>query len=151
MLKEAILPDAEAVILLDFSENYLFLCQDAIQGFQWETDHATLHPFVVYYRSSGPQNSMKEECVRFCEISDCLEHTAITVHCFISCIVHHLVPEVLPHLRKVYYFSNVASSQYKNCKNFLNLCYHEKDFHLAAEWNFFPWDWWNSKATCRTC
>jgi hypothetical protein len=37
----------------------------------------------------------------------------------------------------VYYFSDGASSQYKNCKNFLNLCHNEEDFHVAAEWNFF--------------
>lgn len=35
-----------------------------------------------------------------------------------------------------YCFSDGASSQYKNCKNFLNLCYHE-DLHVAAEWNSF--------------
>jgi hypothetical protein len=47
MLKETILPNTEAVILLDFVESYSFLCHDAIQGFHWETDQATLHPFVV--------------------------------------------------------------------------------------------------------
>jgi hypothetical protein len=77
---------------------------------------------------------MKEENVSFCVISDCLQHTATTVHYFISCIIYHLVSDVLPHLRKVYYLSDGASSQYKNCKNFLNLCYHE-DFHVAAERN----------------
>ena len=29
------------------------------------------------------------------------------------------------------------AGQYKNCKNFLNLCHHESDFGLDAEWNFF--------------
>ena len=27
--------------------------------------------------------------------------------------------------------------QYKNCKNFINLCHHEEDFGSRAEWNFF--------------
>jgi hypothetical protein len=36
----------------------------------------------------------------------------------------------------VYYFSDGASSQYKNCKNLLKLRYHKEDFHVAAEWNF---------------
>jgi hypothetical protein len=48
-----------------------------------------------------------------------------------------LVSDVLPQLRKVYYLSDDASSQHKNFKNFLNLSYHEEDFHVAAEWNFF--------------
>jgi hypothetical protein len=47
-----------------------FLCQDALQGFHWETDQATLHPFEVYYHTSGPENSIKEEYVSFCVISD---------------------------------------------------------------------------------
>jgi hypothetical protein len=136
MLKETILPDTEAVILLDFSENYSFLCQDAVQRFHWETDQATFHPYVVYCHSSGPENSMKEECVSFCVISDCLLCTATTVHSFISFIIHHLVSDILPHLKKVCYFSDGASSQYKNCKNFLSLCCREEDFHAAAEWNF---------------
>ena len=34
------------------------------------------------------------------------------------------------------YFHFLAG-QYKNCKNFLNLCHHESDFGLDAEWNFF--------------
>jgi hypothetical protein len=93
--------------------------------------------FVVYYCSSGPENSMKEECVSFCVISDCLECAANTFHSFISCIIHHLVFDILPHLRKVYYFSDGAVLQYKNCINFLKLCCDEEDFHIAAEWNFF--------------
>jgi hypothetical protein len=79
------------------------------------------------------QNSMKEEYVTFCVISDSLEHTATAVHSFISCIVHRLVSDVFPHLKKVYYFNDGVHSQYKNCK-ILKLCCHE-DFHVAAEWN----------------
>jgi hypothetical protein len=35
------------------------------------------------------------------------------------------------------YFSDGVDSWYKNCKNFLKLCYHAESFHLAVEWNFF--------------
>lgn len=40
----------EAVVILDFAENYSFVVQDAVQGFHWNNDQATLHPFCVYYR-----------------------------------------------------------------------------------------------------
>jgi hypothetical protein len=77
MLKETVLPDTEALTLLDFSENYSLSCQDAIQVFHWETDHANLQDSISYYCISGPKkNGMKEEYVSFCDISDCLEHTA---------------------------------------------------------------------------
>ena len=36
----------------------------------------------------------------------------------------------------VYYFSDGAASQYKNRKNFLNLCYHQADFGIPAQWHF---------------
>ena len=40
-------------------------------------------------------------------------------------------------INKLIYFSDGAASQYKNFKNFINLCHHEKDFDMKAEWHFF--------------
>ncbi len=40
-------------------------------------------------------------------------------------------------VKKIYYFSDGAGSQYKNKFNFLNLLNHEKDFGIKAEWHFF--------------
>ena len=37
---------------------------------------------------------------------------------------------------KIVYFSDGAGAQYKNRKNFLNLCHHKEDFGISAEWNF---------------
>ena len=39
-------------------------------------------------------------------------------------------------LRKVFYFSDGAALQYKNRKNFINLCHHELDFGVPDEWHF---------------
>ena len=36
----------------------------------------------------------------------------------------------------IIYFSDGAASQYKNRKNFVNLCNHMNDFGIAAEWHF---------------
>ena len=41
------------------------------------------------------------------------------------------------HITKVKYFSDGCAAQYKNYKNFLNLCYHYSDFDLETEWTFF--------------
>lgn len=60
----------------------------------------------------------------------------IAVHSFISALVPHL-KESLPHITKLIYFSDGAASQYKNYKNFTNLCHHKSDHGLEAEWNFF--------------
>jgi hypothetical protein len=30
--------------------NYSFIVQDAVQGFYWQNEQATLHPFAIYYK-----------------------------------------------------------------------------------------------------
>ena len=40
-------------------------------------------------------------------------------------------------VEKVFYFSDGCAEQYKNCKIFLNLCFHKNDFNVDCEWNFF--------------
>ena len=51
-LKETLSED-EAIVMLDFAENYSFVVQDEVQGFHWNNVQATLHPFVIYYKLTG--------------------------------------------------------------------------------------------------
>ena len=37
----------------------------------------------------------------------------------------------------MHYFSDGCAGQYKNCKNFINLCLHEKDFGIECSRSFF--------------
>ena len=82
LLKES-LPITSAIILLDFAENYSFVCQDAIQEFYWNIEQATLHPFAVYYRLSTDEEL---RCLSICIISEEREHLASTVYCFINSV-----------------------------------------------------------------
>jgi len=129
-LKDSLSPES-VIVLLDFAENYSFLIQDAVQGHHWDNSQATLHPFAVYYREN---ETLK--CLSFCIISDCMKHDTTTVHAFISVLLFHL-KQILPVVKKVIYFSDGAASQYKNYKNFANLCEHYADFNMEAEWHFF--------------
>lgn len=45
------------------------------------------------------------------------------------------IKQVAPDVNKIIYFSDCASSQYKNKKNIVNICHHKSDFGLEAEWN----------------
>ena len=47
----------EAVIVLDFAENYAFIVQDAAQGFHWNNSQVTIHPVVVYHRNRDTGNT----------------------------------------------------------------------------------------------
>ena len=71
-------------------------------------------------------------------ISDCLHHDTIAFYLFqkffIAFLKKFLSERSQP--KKIIYFSDGAASQYKNRKNFLNLCHHRNDFGIPAEWHF---------------
>ena len=46
------------------------------------------------------------------------------------------IKQILPNLIKCYYFSDGAGCQYKNYKNFANLCHHQAGVGVDVEWNF---------------
>jgi hypothetical protein len=53
---------------------------------------------------------------------------------------NHLIAffkENVPNISNVYYFSYGAPARYKNKNNFINLCHHNIDFGITAEWHFF--------------
>ena len=118
------LKEGEFTILMDFAENYSFLVQEAVQDFHWENSQATVHPFVVYYRENE-----EVQCVNLCVISDCLRHDMITVHVYIGKVINYLKMQ-FSKISHIHYFSDGSAAQYKNFKNFFNLCHRE-------EWNFF--------------
>lgn len=129
-LKEKLKP-GEFLVICDFSENYSFVLQDAAQGFHWNNAQATIHPFVAYYKEEGTVCN-----VSFAVISECLVHNTIAVHLFQRKLIDFLTLKFAIVPKKIYYFSDGAASQYKNRKNFVNLCFHETDFGFIAEWHY---------------
>lgn len=130
--KENLRP-GEFVVTLDFSENFAFVVQEAVQGFHWNNNQATVHPMVIYFWN---QETAKVDHVSYVGISDCLEHDTIAVFMFQQKLVEFL-KEKFTTVTKIKYFSDGAPQQYKNKKNFVNLLNHFKDFSILAEWNFF--------------
>ncbi|KAL5503683.1 hypothetical protein EMCRGX_G010672 [Ephydatia muelleri] len=129
--KEALQP-GEFVVLLDFSENYSFIVQDAVQGYYWTNSQATLHPCVYYYSCDGKE--LQHGSLVF--ISECNIHDTVAVPLFQRQLVEYL-KSTYGVITKITYFSDGCAGQYKNCKNFINLCYHLEDFGVPAEWHFF--------------
>lgn len=130
-LKETLKNNIECIALVDFSENYTFVVQDEVQSFHWTNDQATLHPFVIYYKENG---SIKTETL--CVISDCLNHNTISFYSFQKTFIDY-IKNKYPQFKKIHYFSDGSAAQYKNKKNFINICHHKDDFGLEAEWHFF--------------
>ena len=125
--KQSLKP-AEIVVSADFSENYSFVLQDAAQGFHWNNSQSTIHPFVIYFNDLSHAS--------FVVISDCMSHDTIAVYLFQKRLISFLRSKLGCLPKKIYYFSDGAASQYKNRKNFVNLCLHNHDFGIKAEWHF---------------
>ena len=131
-LKTNLKPTEEIILQGDFAENFSYVVQDEIQSFHWENSQATLHPFVAYYRLEDGTL----EHINICILSDCRDHTTVTVYAFLKVALACLKTK-LPDMKKVHYFTDGCGGQYKNKYNFINLCHHQVDFGLEAEWNFF--------------
>lgn len=128
---KANLKDTEALVTGDFAENYSVVRQDEVQSGHWAKNQITIHPFVVYFKSEGPIKHMN-----FAFLSDCLNHDTIAVYTFQSRLIEYL-KNINPNFKKIFYFSDGSAAQYKNRKNFIDLCYHKTDFKLDAEWHFY--------------
>lgn len=121
------------IVLCDFAENYAFVVQDKIQSFHWNNNQATIHPFVIYYCDN---NNLQH--INYVIVSEDLHHNTVAVHLFQKKLVIRL-KEKFSHngIKKLIYFTDDASAQYKNKNNFINITHHYEDFNIEVEWHFF--------------
>ena len=104
----------EAILQMDFAENYTFQVQDEVQSSYFSKQQATLHPFVLYVKALDSQSAnlqLTHKC--YCVISDNLSHNTEAVYSFLSKLLPQIKSE-FPLVRKMHYFTDGAASQYKN-------------------------------------
>ncbi|KAJ4432757.1 hypothetical protein ANN_21395 [Periplaneta americana] len=132
-MRKETLDEGSVLILMDFSENYSFVVQDEAQGFHWNNGSCTLHTVVVYCKINQDLQSRS-----LCIISDDLDHDVALVYLTQKLVLDFLKSE-FPEapLKHVEYFTDGCAAQYKNCKNFRNICYLEQDFSMKCNWSFF--------------
>ena len=121
-----------ALVLGDFAENYQFLMQDEIQSYHWSIEHCTLHPVVFYFKDD--KGSLRH--ISICFISDGNSHDTCFAYEVQKTMINYL-HQLLPQVKKLFYFSGRCAGQYKYYKNFMNIFLHKQDFGLDAEWIFF--------------
>ncbi len=130
---KAELDNETCVLVSDFSENVSFVIQDSIQGYYWANDQATILPFLGYMKMMDGNVISVSMAV----VSDHLSHDTVAVHAFLRPVLQYL-RDLNPSLKKTKYFTDDSGAQYKNKKNFANLCADSLDFDgLDAEWHFF--------------
>ena len=116
----------ECLVVCAFAENYAFVIQNAVPGFHWNNNQATLFPIVFYYNENG---SIKHKTVVI--ISDCTKRDAVAVYVFLEGF-NEFLDLHFPNIRKCIYFSDGAPQQFKNLKHFANIYFHQ-DFHRLAD------------------
>ena len=53
---------------------------------------------------------------------------------------------IMTNIKKANYYSDGCADQYKNCKNFINICMHHRDFFVDCTWTFSATSY--RKCTC---
>ena len=100
---------------------------------------------VLHYASICSYASVLLLCSKLCWHTS-PRPTTVAVHLFQRQFIQYLIKQFSSLPRKIYYTSDGAASQYKNRKIFINLCHHEEDFGVAAEWHFSATS--HGKGTC---
>lgn len=95
------LNETECIVICDFSENFSFIVQDAVQGFHWANTQCTIHPFAIYYRN----NSGELLYTSFVAIAEFGKHNHIAVRLFVThCI--NFIKKTLTGINKIHFFSD---------------------------------------------
>lgn len=102
---ELTLKEEEFKVVSDFAENLSYVVQNAIQGFHWNNDQATIYNVVMYYRQNGKVHHRSLVIV-----SDNRKHDATAVHTFNKIVIEYLRQE-FSSVKKIIYFSDGAPQQ----------------------------------------
>lgn len=125
----------EAVILVDFSENYNAKCSEEIQAhhFGGSRNQITLHTVVAYVYDSDE----KHKVLPFCTISPCNIHQPAAIWAHLDPILKHLI-ENYGDIDTIHYFSDGPFSQYRQKANFYLACTKTFNYGFQAfSWSFF--------------
>lgn len=114
----------------ELGENYSFVIQEAVQAEYFSKKQCTIHPFCIYYKENG---ELKNKSLII--ISEDTDHYFSQVYLFKRKLVDYL-KEKFKRIAKIFFFSDGAPMQYKNKKNFFDLCQMKMN-GIETEWAFF--------------
>ncbi|CAH0403492.1 unnamed protein product [Chilo suppressalis] len=130
-LKDNIGNDA-VVIHCDFSENFDCKLAAEVQSMHFGASktQVTLHTGVVYYKSE------KQSKQSFCTISPSNIHQPDAIWAHLKPVIQ-LAKSLVPNLKKIHFYSDGPSSQYRQKNNFILIKYFASLFHIDITWSFF--------------
>lgn len=120
----------EAVLQMDFAENFTFVSQDEVQNAHWNQAQATIFTACAWLQT---ETGLKSHS--FAIISNELTHNKESVWYFLKLITDYLKTE--KELTTIHVFSDGCAAQFKNRFNIFNLCFAKQDFDVDLTWSFF--------------
>ena len=122
----------EAVVQVDFAENYTCKYQDEIQTAHWNQEQVTIFTVAVWTKGTAGGDNV---CESHAIVSDETTHDKKSVAVFMSQVIEKFIKERHPEIKQVYVFSDGPSSQFKNkyIANFI----HTLNKIVQIQWNYF--------------
>ncbi|KAE8740755.1 hypothetical protein FOCC_FOCC013723 [Frankliniella occidentalis] len=127
------LKEGEIVVNVDFAENFSHIKQRSSQSNYFNVKQSTLHPFYMQYING--KGEIDKHC--FVIISNHMDHSTVAVNIFQKKFIDYIRTTLNIEVKKITYFSDGCAAQYKNKTAIANLWFHEKDFQVPAEWQFY--------------
>lgn len=122
------LKDGEAVLQVDFAENFTATSQDEIQSAHW------VHQQITIFTAVAWMSGEEKQC--FAVISDELGHGKLSVWVFLKTIITSLLQKYKINTLKI--FSDGCAAQFKNKFTLSNLIFAKEDFGIPiVQWSFF--------------
>jgi hypothetical protein len=121
-------PPVNAVIHMDFSQNYSAIGQNDLQSAYFGRNQISIYTVMVYVGQESP--------IPIVIINDDTSHSKEQVTFYIQLIVNS-VREDYPDLAHIDFFTDGCSSQFKNKYILISLLYTVEDLGLTAKWHFF--------------
>lgn len=128
------LKPGEMVIQVDFSENWFSQCADSVQGAYFNQSQTTLHCAVAWWREG---NTIMKKAFLHC--SPVNAHGADMIHAIMSQTITEDLKDLIEekNIRRIHYWSDSPTSQYRNRFMFHFIATHEKKFGIIASWDYF--------------
>nr|XP_037875642.1 uncharacterized protein LOC119630403 [Bombyx mori] len=127
---------SEAVIHVDFSENYCLKYAEEVQSFHFggSRQQVSLHTSVIYTHifSVGAIHSTS-----ICTISRCVRHDAAAIWAHLIPLIKHAL-EINPFITTLHFLSDSPISQYRNKFMFYIITQIKNDFEYISRitWNY---------------
>ncbi|CAK1591552.1 unnamed protein product [Parnassius mnemosyne] len=123
------LKEYEAIIHIDFSENYICKFHQEVQAKHFVKDQITLHTGVLYIKDQSPES--------FCSISLDNQHNPESIWAHLDPVLNY-IKTTYTNVNTIHFFSDGPTTQYRQKKKFYLFTQNIYDYGFShSTWSFF--------------